>query len=123
MASQGVFGRLARLAARGLRPNQQLRWTREGIGYFIVWVAVLFTGLYQQSNLVLLTAGLAAGPIAASILVSAAMLRGLVVTRRSPAYVFSGDPLVLDYTLEVPRRRTAALALTVLSLINKSEPT
>ena len=31
--------------------------------------------------------------------------------RRVPAYVFSGDPLVIDYTLENGRRWYAALAV------------
>ena len=41
------------------------------------------------------------------------MLRRLSVQRRLPAYVFSGDPLVIDYTLENGRRWYAALALFV----------
>ena len=39
------------------------------------------------------------------------MLRRLSVVRRVPAYVFSGDPLVIDYTLENGRRWYAALAV------------
>ena len=39
------------------------------------------------------------------------MLRRLSVMRRVPAYVFSGDPLIIDYTLENGRRWFAALAL------------
>ena len=78
-----------------------------------VWVALLVPGLYQQINLILLVAGLAAGPIVASFFVSAAMLRKLRVTRRVPPYVFAGEPLHLDYTLENDRRWTAALALFV----------
>ena len=38
-------------------------------------------------------------------------MRRLSVVRRVPAYVFSGDPLVVNYTLENGRRWTAALAL------------
>ena len=71
--------------------------------YIAVWLGLLVTGLWQQINLILLVAGLAAGPVVGSIFASAAMLRRLRVTRRVPAYVFSGDPLVLDYTLENDR--------------------
>jgi uncharacterized protein (DUF58 family) len=108
--------RIRRLANRfllGLRPNQRLRPTHEGRRYFAIWVALLLIGLYQQSNMVLLIAGFAAGPVVASVLVSAAMLRGLRVQRRTPPYVFAGEPLLLDYTLENSRRWTAALAMNV----------
>ncbi len=96
-----------------LWPRQRLLWTREGVLYIAVWLCLLMTGLWHQINLILLVAGLAAGPVVASIFASATMLQRLRVTRRVPAYVFSGDPLVVDYTLENQRPWTAALALTV----------
>ena len=83
------------------------------MAYIIVWIVLLSMGLNQQVNLILLVAGLAAGPVMASFVVSAAMLRKLRVTRRVPPYVFSGDPLNLDYTLENARRHAAALALFI----------
>lgn len=96
------------------RPSQRSRWTRSGVGYVLVWAGLLTTGLYQQINLLLLTAGLAAGPIVASFFLSASMLRRLSLSRRAPDYVFAGEPLILDYTLENQRRRTAALAIEVV---------
>ncbi len=107
----GFLGRLVRSAARSVWPNQRLRWTWEGFGYAIVWAALMGSGLHLQVNLLLLVAGMAAGPLVASIFVSASMLRRLRVTRRVPPYVFSGDPLAIDYTLRNDRRFTAALAL------------
>ena len=74
-------------------------------------VALLAAGLWQQVNLILLVFTLSAGPFLASIFGGRAMLRRLSVLRRLPAYVFSGDPLVIDYTLENGRRWYAALAL------------
>ena len=103
--------KLAGRVVRGLWPNQRLRWTREGVVYGIVWLGLLGAGLIQQINLILLVAGLAAGPMVGSIFVSASMLRRLRIARRVPAYVFSGDPLPIDYTLDNDRRWTAALAL------------
>lgn len=97
-----------------LRPNQRSRWTRAGLGYLAVWLALMGTGLSQQINLLLLTAGLAAGPIAASFVISMTMLRKVAVGRRAPDYVFAGDPLVIDYSLENQRRFTAALALELV---------
>jgi uncharacterized protein (DUF58 family) len=88
-----------------------VRFTRAGAGYLAVWLGLLATGLYQQYNLILLTAGLAAGPLAASLFMSASMLRKLTLTRRPPQQLFEGEPLVLDYTLKNTRRTTAALAV------------
>ncbi len=108
---RGSIRRYARWVVAGLWPNQKLRWTRAGVSYGLVWLGLLGTGLWQQINLILLVAGLAAGPIVASVFASASMLRKLRVARRAPAYVFSGEPLRLDYTLDNDRRHDSALAL------------
>src|SRR4051794_18174927 len=97
---RGAPGRLARRLVLALWPRQRLHLTRAGWGYLVIWGGLLLTGIYQQLNLILLVAGLAAGPMVASVFVSAAMLRGLRVHRRVPPYVFAGDPLLIDYTLE-----------------------
>ena len=74
--------------------------------------APLAAGLYQQINLILLVFDLAAGPFLASIVRQADFhVAAAERVRRVPAYVFSGDPLVIDYTLENGRRWSAALAL------------
>ena len=91
-----------------------LRVTRAGTGYFMVWLGLMATGLYAQNNLILLMSGLAAGPIAASFVMSSGMLRKLSVNRRAPETVFANDPLALQYTLENPRRLSAALAVELL---------
>jgi uncharacterized protein (DUF58 family) len=111
--SRGAFGGLARSALSFLWPTQRLLWTREGVVYITVWIVLLILGLHQQINLILLVAGLAAGPVPVSFVVSAAMLRKLRVSRRVPPFTFSGDPFHLDYTLENARRWTSALALFI----------
>ena len=110
---RGPLGRVPRSVLNVLWPTQRILWTREGFAYIVVWGILLAMGLQQQVNLILLVAGLAAGPVMASFLASAAMLRRLQVTRHVPPYVFSGDPLNVDYTLENARRHTAALALFI----------
>jgi uncharacterized protein (DUF58 family) len=107
----GLVGRLARGLAHALVPTERTIVTREGWWYFGVMVVLLITGLYQQVNLILLVSTLAAGPFLTSWIGSRAFLRRLSVVRRAPPYVFSGDPLAVDYTLENGRRWTAALAL------------
>ena len=115
--------RLARRVGRALWPNQRLRPTVEGLVYLGVWLVLVGIGLHQQINLILLTAGLAFGPIFASIFVSTAVLRRLEATRRAPPYVFAGEPLAIDYTLENARRWTSALALTIQDQLNPSDLT
>jgi uncharacterized protein (DUF58 family) len=110
---RGFLGRLGRSLVSVLWPTQRLLWTREGVIYVVIWIVLLLLGLQQQINLILLVAGLAAGPVVASFVVSAAILRKLQISRRVPPYAFSGDPLHLDYTLENARRWTAALALFI----------
>jgi uncharacterized protein (DUF58 family) len=104
---------LARGLIQALAPTERAIVTREGFAYFGVMLVLLAAGMLQQINLILLVATTAAGPFVASWFGSRAMLRRLSVLRRSPGYVFAGDPLVLDYTLENDRRRTPALALFV----------
>jgi uncharacterized protein (DUF58 family) len=111
--SRGVLGGLARSVVSVLWPTQRLLWTREGLCYIGVWIVLLVLGLHQQINLILLVAGLAAGPVPVSFVASASMLRKLRVARRVPPFAFSGDPLHLDYTLENARRWTSALALYI----------
>ena len=109
----GFYRRFSRSVLRVLWPTQRLVWTGVGLYYLTTWVVILVLGLSHQINLILLVAGLAAGPVVASFFVSKATLRKLLVTRRVPPYVFSGDPLAVDYVLENSRRWTAALALFV----------
>lgn len=111
--SRGPLRSLAQWVMRGLLPNQRLKPTREGRGYVLLWIALLAIGLQQQSNLILLTAGFAAGPVVASILISGSMVRRVHITRRLLPYMFEGDALTIDYSLENARRSLAALALVV----------
>jgi hypothetical protein len=85
---RGPVVRLVRSILLVLWPTQRILWTREGVAYLLVWVVLLAMGLHQQINLILLVAGLAAGPVVASFVVSAAMLRKLSVSRRVAPYVF-----------------------------------
>jgi uncharacterized protein (DUF58 family) len=109
--SRGLVGRIARGLAYALVPTERSILTREGWCYFGVMAVLLFAGLYQQVNLILLVSTLAAGPFLTSWIGSRSLLRRLSVIRLVPAYVFSGDPLVVDYTLENGKRWTPALAL------------
>src|SRR5262249_6082866 len=112
-ARGGRLRQLARGVLGALGPTERSILTREGALYFLVSLALLVAGLVQQVNLILLVFTLAAGPFLASIFGGRSMLRRLSVLRRVPAYVFSGDPLVIDYALENGRRWYASLALFI----------
>ena len=116
------IGNLARVASAAILPSHKLYWTREGRGFVAVWIVLLLTGIYQQINLVLLIAGLAAGPFVGSIFVSKAMLRGLRISRRAPPFVFADTTLAIDYVLENPRRWRDALALSAVDALIPIEP-
>ncbi len=94
-----------------LWPTQRKTPTREGFIYFLVALLLLAAGLWHQVNLILLVFTLSAGPLVGSIVGGRTLLHGLSVQRRAPAYVFSREPLTVDYTLENGRRWHAALAL------------
>ena len=96
----------------GLIPDQQVRITKEGSGYLVFWFILLGVGLYHQINLILLISGLAAGPLLASWFASARMLSKLKISRRITGYVFAGERLAINYSLE-NNKRGDALALVV----------
>jgi uncharacterized protein (DUF58 family) len=110
-ARTGRLWRLAKGLFGALGPTERSILTREGVVYFLVSLTLLVAGLIQQVNLILLVFTLAAGPFMASIFGGRSMLRRLSVMRRVPAYVFAGDPLIIDYGLENGRRWYPALAL------------
>ena len=106
--------RLLALGGRLLRTGHRLRVTRAGYGYFAAWLVLLLAGYHQQLNLLLMTAGLAAGPIVASFVISGRSLRRVRLSRRAPGFAFAGRPIAIDYGLDNARTFTAALALEVL---------
>ncbi len=121
--ASGRLRRLARSLLGALGPTERSILTREGFFYFLLALTLLLAGLIQQVNLILLVFTLAAGPFMASIFGGRSMLRRLSVVRRAPSYVFSGDPLVIDYALESGRRWTTALALFIEDSLVPSDRT
>jgi len=110
---RGRAGKVARGLIQALIPTERAMVTREGFGYFGVMLVLLAAGMLQQINLILLVATTAVGPFVASWFGSRAMLRRLGVVRRTPGYIFAGDRLTIDYSLENDRRRMPALAVFI----------
>jgi uncharacterized protein (DUF58 family) len=109
-SARGIKG-ISKGVLDALLPREGLSLTLAGFFYVAVSIMLLITGLWQQVNLILLVFTLTAGPFLASIFGGRSMLRKLSVQRRTPAYVFSGEPFAVDYTLENGRRWHAALAV------------
>ena len=76
---RGGIRRFARRVLGAVLPTERQILTREGFIYFTGGVLLLFAGLYQQVNLILLVFTLSAGPFLASIFGGRAMLRRLSV--------------------------------------------
>lgn len=94
------------------RPNQRVRVTREGAWYLVFWAVLVGIGLYHQINLILLIAGLAAGPFLASWFGGARMIARPAVMRRLPGRVFVGERLTVNYRVE-NRGKGDALAVVI----------
>ncbi len=98
--------------ARTLAPDQSLNPTWDSAGFLVALLTLLVVGWYQQSNMILLVAGLASGPLVASLFVGGGLGKSRP-SRRAPRYVFAGGPLAIDYVIENKRRVVPALALWV----------
>lgn len=96
-----------------LLPTERLRSTPEGLAYWLAWFMLALVGWFQQINLILLVAGLAAGPLVTSFFMSTAMLRRVRPERRLPTHIFAGQPLPIDYVMDNSARKSAVLALTL----------
>ena len=87
--------------------------SREGL-YYLVVVALIFGGaLFRQVNLLLVLAGMIAGPLVVSIWFARRTLRGLTARRKLPRQLAAGEMLIAGVAVENPRRRLGAWAVVV----------
>ncbi|MGA2068677.1 MAG: DUF58 domain-containing protein [Thermoguttaceae bacterium] len=93
--------------------RRQTRFTREGWYYALVFAMVFGAALVNEVNLLMVLAGMLAGPLLISRFVAFQMLRGLVVRRRLPQGVCAGDLLLANVTVANPRSRLGSWALVV----------
>lgn len=86
---------------------------RETWYYVAVLLCVLGGAMMREVNLLLLMAGMLAGPLLLSFHVVVAMLRGIEVRRDLPSSVGAGDLLVVTVIVTNPRKRLGCWAITV----------
>ena len=86
---------------------------REGWYYLLVFAMIFGGALVREVNLLLVLAGMLAGPLLLSRFLAAQMLRGLTVRRRLPQGVCAGDLLVAHVTVGNTRTRLGSWAVVV----------
>ena len=86
---------------------------REGWYYLLVFAMIFGGALMREVNLLLVLAGMLAGPLLLSRFLAAQMLRGLTVRRRMPQSVCAGDLLVANVTVGNTRTRLGSWAVVV----------
>ena len=69
--------------------------------------------MFRQVNLLLVLAGMIAGPLVVSAWMARRTLRGLAVRRKLPQQLAAGEMLLAGLTVDNPRRRLGAWAVVV----------
>jgi len=100
------------------RPRQTTI-SREGWYYLVVLALVLGGAMLREVNLLLVLAGMLAGPLLLSWRAVGRTLRGLQVQRHVPQGVCAGDLLVAQLTLTNTRRRFGTWGVVVEEQIQR----
>jgi uncharacterized protein (DUF58 family) len=92
---------------------------REGWAYLFMLAIVLAGAVLRDINLLILVAGLMAGPIAINVVAVLIGLRKLDVRRTAPDVVSAGDLVVAEITLDNRRRWLSAWMIVVADTIER----
>jgi uncharacterized protein (DUF58 family) len=96
-----------------MKPRQRTLITHEGLYYLLVLVLVFGGALARGVNLLLVLAGMLAGPLLLSRFMAVITLRGLSVRRRLPQGICAGDLLMANVVVTNTRRRLSSWAVVV----------
>ena len=102
------------------RPRQ-IRLTREGLYYTLVFLAVLVGAISRQLNLLMLVGCFLGGPLLFSLAYGRLGLGKLSVERNLPDHLHAGDRLRVDVTLANHRRWLGAWAVRVDDAVERAE--
>lgn len=100
-----------RAAGRG--PVRRTAWCREGFYYLLVVAFVFLAAMIADMNLLMILAGMLAGPLWFGYRWVGLTLRDIVVARRLPPTVGAGDPLVVAVEVHNQRGDLGSWALVV----------
>jgi uncharacterized protein (DUF58 family) len=81
--------------------------------YIAILTVVVVGAIMREINLLIILAGLMAGPLLMSWQLIRLTLRHLSVTRRLPRGVFPGQTFVVEFTVHNPRKRLDSWALVI----------
>lgn len=121
----GLWRRTRRARLRRRRKSGRTRLTREGFFYIAVLTFVFIAAMLADMNLLMVLAGMLAGPLWFNYRFVSLTLRGLEVRRRLPRQVCAGDALVATVEIGNTRKRLGSWALVVEERIHRrggSEP-
>jgi uncharacterized protein (DUF58 family) len=100
------------------RPRQ-IRLSREGLYYTIVFLAVLIGAVSRQLNLLMLVGCVLGGPLVFSLVYGRLALRWLPVERKLPGQLHAGDRLRVDLSLENRRRWQSVWAIRIDDVVER----
>ncbi len=92
---------------------------REGWYYLVLFLLVLGVALIQEVNLLVVLAGMLAGPLLLSRFMAVYSLKGLQARRKKPQGICAGDLLVAGVTLSNTRRHVGSWAVVVEEQIRR----
>ena len=81
--------------------------------YVAILAVVVVGAIMREINLLIILAGLMAGPLLMSWQLIRLTLRQLSVTRRLPRAVFPGQTFIVEFTVHNPRQRLDSWALVI----------
>lgn len=105
--------RVLRWRASHSRPIRHTVWCREGFYYLLVLAFVFLAAMIADMNLLMILAGMLAGPLWFGYRLVSLSLREIEVVRRLPPAVGAGDPLLVAVEVRNRRRRLGSWALVV----------
>jgi uncharacterized protein (DUF58 family) len=93
---------------------------REGWYYLFVLSFVIVGALLRDINLLVVVAGMLAGPLLFSIYSILTMLRGVQVVRHLPRQISAGDLLIVDLAVTNGKKRRGIWAISVVDQIRRA---
>jgi uncharacterized protein (DUF58 family) len=102
-------------------PRLPLTICREGWAYLFMLAVVLAGAVLRDINLLILVAGLMAGPLVLNVIAVLYGLRKVSVRRTVPETVSVGDLVVVEITLENRRRWFGAWMIVVADTIERTQ--
>ena len=99
--------------------TRRISFTREGWCYLLVLAFVSAGAILREINVLILLAGMMAGPLVFSWMFIGGGLRRLRVTRRLPEAISVGDLLIAEIALENRHKRSSAWTIAVEDTIRR----